>query len=265
MQILLHKLIPVFFLPVGFTVVMILWGLLSKRRFLIMLASFVLLLSSTSLFSNFMMRSAEGWMERTLAIDALRADAIVVLSGGRVTAPGVSNVSEWSDADRFFGGLELFQAGKAPLLVFTGGRSPWELNAKTEGDILINYAEALGIPLANMQSTSAVVNTAEEAKVVSELLFNYASKTNKSDQKLKILLVTSAFHMQRAKKLFELENLQVIPFPVDFKVSASRKFSILELLPSAVSLSMTELALRELYGRGFYWIKGQLDSAISGS
>ena len=71
--------------------------------------------------------------------------------------------------------------------------------------------------------------------------------------------------MPRAKKLFELENLQVIPFPVDFQVSASREFSILDLLPAAASLSMTELALREIYGRIFYWVKGRLNSATLGS
>ena len=54
----------------------------------------------------------------------------------------------------------------------------------------------------------------------------------------------------------------MIPFPVDFKVSASLEFSILDLLSSTVSLSMTELALREFYGRVFYSIKGRLDAAI---
>jgi uncharacterized SAM-binding protein YcdF (DUF218 family) len=225
----------------------------------------VLLFSSTPVVSNFMLRLAEDQAERIHAIDAPQADAIVVLSGGRVTAPGAAGVSEWADADRFFGGIELFQAGKAPLLVFTGGWSPWEPNAKPEGDILIKYAEALGIPLVNMQSTSAVVNTVEEALAVSKLLKKNKSFINKSGDQIKILLVTSAFHMPRAKRLFELENLQVIPFPVDFKVSASRELSILDLLPSAFSLSMTELALREFYGRSFYWIKSRLDSAILGS
>ncbi len=84
-----------------------------------------------------------------------------------------------------------------------------------------------------MQSTSAVVNTSEEVRAVSELLLENVSKTNKSDRQLKILLVTSALHMPRAKNLFELQNLQVIPFPVDFMVSAFRRFSILDLLPSA--------------------------------
>jgi hypothetical protein len=49
------------------------------------------------------------------------ADAIVILSGGRVPAPGDPPLSEWRDADRFFGGIDLYRAGRAPLLIFTGG------------------------------------------------------------------------------------------------------------------------------------------------
>jgi uncharacterized SAM-binding protein YcdF (DUF218 family) len=256
MQIYLYKLLPIFFLPLGFTILMIWWGLFSKRHFFILAASILLFISSTPLFSNFMMRSSEGWAERIHAVDAQQADAIVVLSGGRLVAPGVEGASEWSDADRFYGGVELFQAGKAPLLVFTGGWAPWEPNAKLEGDILIKYAEALGVSKANLLTTAKVVNTAEEARAVSELLENQINKTLKANGHFKILLVTSAFHMPRAQRLFELENLQVIPFPVDFKVSASHEFNILDLLPSAASLGLSELAFREFYGRFFYWLKG---------
>ena len=47
------------------------------------------------------------------AMAAPRADAIVVLSGGRHPAPGVARVSEWEDPDRFLAGLDLYRAGKA--------------------------------------------------------------------------------------------------------------------------------------------------------
>jgi hypothetical protein len=53
-----------------------------------------------------------------------RLRRVSVLSEGRLVAPGNAAVSEWKDADRFFGGVELFKAGKSPLLVFTGGAAP---------------------------------------------------------------------------------------------------------------------------------------------
>jgi uncharacterized SAM-binding protein YcdF (DUF218 family) len=254
MQIYVHKILPFFFLPMGITLLLLLFAFLLKRRSLISFALIVLLLSSSPIVGNLMVRSAEGWADRTHATDAANADAIVVLSAGRIVAPGESAVSEWSDVNRFYGGVQLFQAGKAPFLLFTGGSAPWEPNAKLEGDILIMYGEALGVPLANMLSTSAVVNTAEEAQAVAELLRKQSIKINNTDGKAKILLVTSAFHMPRAQRLFEREGMQIIPFPVDFRVSVSRKITILEFIPSAAALAMTEMALREYYGRLFYWM-----------
>ncbi len=163
-----------------------------------------------------MVRSIEDWEERIQAIEAPHGDAIVVLSGGRLVAPGASGVSEWNDADRFYSGVELFHAGKAPLLIFTGGWVPWEPKAKPEGEILIEYAKALGVPLDNMLTTGAVVNTADEFEAVARLLSNKGVKIYDPAGQFRILLVTSAFHMPRAQRLFERAGLQVIPFPVDF-------------------------------------------------
>lgn len=257
MQIYFHKILPIFMLPVGITLLLVLAGLLSQRRSLIWGGLIVLWLSSTPLIGNLMVRSIEGWEQRIQAIDAAHGDAIVVLSGGRIVAPGAAGVSEWNDADRFFCGVELFQAGKAPLLIFTGGWSPWEPKAKPEGEILIGHAKSLGVPLDNMLTTGTVVNTAEESEAVAELLSNRGVKINDPAGQFRILLVTSAFHMPRAQRLFERAGLQVIPFPVDFQVSEGQLLSVIDFLPSASALKQVELALRELYGRLFYWVLGR--------
>ena len=125
-MIYLHKILPVFVLPISITILLVLAGLRLHRRALIWSGVMVLWLCSTPFVSRRAVRAAEGWAERGLAADARDADAIVVLSEGRVVAPGKAEVSEWGDADRFFGGVELFKAGKSPLLVFTGGSAPWE-------------------------------------------------------------------------------------------------------------------------------------------
>ena len=257
MEIYLHKIFPIFVLPVGITLLLIFAGLLSRRRPLIWGGLVVLWLSSTPLIGSLMVRSIEGWEVRIQAIDAQHGDAIVVLSGGRIVAPGAAGVSEWNDADRFYSGVELFQAGKAPLLIFTGGLAPWDFKAKPEGQILIEYAKALGVPLDNMLTTGAVVNTAEESQAIAKLLSNKGVKIYDPVGQFRILLVTSAFHMPRAQRLFERAGLQVIPFPVDFQVSEGQILSVLDFLPSAGALKQVELALRELYGRAFYWMLGR--------
>ena len=48
-----------------------------------------------------------------------------------------------------------------------------------------------------------------------------------------------------------------VPFPVDFRVSAGRAFTMLDLLPNANSLSQTKTALRAWYGCLSYQLVGR--------
>lgn len=149
----------------------------------------------------------------------------------------------------------MYQAGKAPLLVFTGGAAPWEPSAPSEGEILVEFARRYGVPTEAVVTTRRVYNTVEEAESVAAMLVNRSRVGPKTKMKqIRILLVTSAFHMPRAKAQFEAKGFQVEAYPVDFLVSSERQISILDFLPSANALNQTELALREFYGRIFYLI-----------
>lgn len=236
-------------MPISITICLLILCLWTKKRLFLWSALAVLFLSSSSLVGNWLLRYVEDWAERVPADSAPKVDAIVVLSGGRVIAPGTAAISEWADPDRFFGGVELFKAGKAPLLVFTGGGTPWEPKARLEGNILIDYAHSMGIPVENMTTTGLVVNTDEEAHAVAVIL------NSRNPNAKRILLVTSAFHMPRAKLLFEQQGLKVTPFPVDFQVPAGSTLTVMDFLPSGSGLSKTSLALREIYGLVFYKIR----------
>jgi uncharacterized SAM-binding protein YcdF (DUF218 family) len=68
----------------------------------------------------------------------------------------------------------------------------------------------------------------------------------------KIRLVTSAFHMPRAQRLFERVGFTVVSYPVDFYANLAQPLSILAILPNADALQETDLAWRELIGRAYY-------------
>jgi uncharacterized SAM-binding protein YcdF (DUF218 family) len=93
--------------------------------------------------------------------------------------------------------------------------------------------------------TKDVENTADEAVAVKELI---------SPSK-RIILVTSAFHMYRAKRLFEKQGFEVIPYKLDYKSERNQAITILDFLPSADNLKTTEAAVREIIGRLFYLVK----------
>ena len=179
------------------------------------------------------------------AIDS--ADAIVVLSGMlEINEVGDSTYIEWGDPDRFFVGMALFKAGKAQKLVFTGGKMPWDKAKKTEGEVLKEYAISNGIDSDNIFVTKNLENTADEAVAVKELI-----SPSKS-----IILVTSAFHMNRAQRLFEKQGFIVIPYKVDYKTAGESAITVMDFLPSAGNLELTETGIRELIGRLFYLVKG---------
>lgn len=208
MAFIFSKILPLVLLPLGLSLILLLVGLVGRWRWPVFTAALLLWVFSLGLVSQSLWRWLEAPWQRRSALEAPQADAIVVLSGGRHPAPGSARLSEWHDPDRFLAGLDLFRAGKAPRLLFTGGASPFRPGQRPEGQHFLQEAESLGLPAAAMASTPPVRNTAEEAVAIRRMLPARASR---------VLLVTSAFHMRRSKRLFERQGLQVLPFPVDFQ------------------------------------------------
>lgn len=247
----LQATLAIFVLPTGATIVLVVAGLLWRRKTLCWIGIMVLWLASTPVVSDAIMRGAEAWAERIDPASMPESQAIVVLSEGRIQPPGETNASEWTDSDRFYGGISLYKAHKAPLLIFTGGWSPRRPTGKTEGEVLMEFAAELGVARENVVTTGKVSNTYDEARSVAALM----ARTGHPGAPPRILLVTSAYHMRRAQFLFERAGVHTIPFPVDFKVPQGEEFSLFRLLPAAASLKRTEAALREQYGFLFYWFR----------
>ena len=88
-------------------------------------------------------------------------------------------------------------------------------------------------------------NTADEAAAVKELI---------SPSK-RIILVTSAFHMYRAKRLFEKQGFLVIPYKVDYKAAENSELTLLYFLPYTNNIELSENGIREIFGRVFYFFK----------
>jgi len=178
------------------------------------------------------------------------SDSIVVLSSGRKSPPGETQIIEWRDPDRFFAGLELFKAKRANKLIFTGGIIPYEPKLPPEGDIYIKEAISLGVPEQSLFTTDPVLNTFQEAQEIKKLIKKEINPNGNN-----IILVTSAYHMKRAKKIFEREGIIVQPYPVDFKTT--HKYNLLlknplKWMPSAESFSESSTAIREIIGRIIY-------------
>ena len=243
-MIYLHKILPFIISPLGLTLILLILSIFIYRRILVLVSLFILLISSNPFISNYLLLNLENPYKPIEIKTTENTDAIIVLSG-MIHQVGDNKINkyEWGDPDRFFAGIELLNNNKANFIVFTGGSLPWTKNWKPEGVILKEKAIELGINPNNILVTNNVQNTFQESVEVLKLL-KYGSS---------ITLVTSAFHMERSKYLFEKQGFKVIPYPVDFKVSNSNN-TILDYMPNLSALKNTSLFIRENIGRFYYKI-----------
>ena len=248
-MIYLAKILPEFVMPVGFSLLCLVWGTLRNRRLFQWTGLVVLLVASNPIVGSVLIHRAEEGAIRIPATDAATADAIVVLSAGRVVAPGPARVTEWGEANRFFGGMELFAAHKAPVIVFTSPSFPWDREASAETDLYRRTAEGMGVPAEKILVTGPVENTADEAREAARLL-GASPGAHRS-----ILLVTSAYHMPRASRLFAQAGFNVTPFPVGFMALDTGGMFVARILPGVGALKQSEIAMKEFYGRAYYRVR----------
>ena len=173
------------------------------------------------------------------------ADTVIVLSGMIRTIKQNNEIYyEFSDAvDRVFAGIKLLKLNKAQKIILTRGKLPWSLGMP-EGEFLAQFVKSQGINKNQVILTEVVQNTNDEAIAVSKIL----------PKNSKIILVTSAFHMPRAKTVFENQNLKVIPYAVDFRLG-EKKMDVLDFLPQANAFKDSSFYFREIIGRAYYSLR----------
>ena len=234
----------------GISLILLLVFIFRKKAKFIYSAFISLIIFSNGLFADILWRLLEHPWKRLDYSLVTPSDGIVVLSSRRHLPPGNTKIIEWYDPDRFLAGIDLYKANKSNRLIFTGGINPITSDLPPEGDIYIKEAISMGLPKKNLYTTYPVNNTLQEAKAIKKLLNNEIPLKQK-----KIILVTSAFHMKRAKKIFESEGIIVQPYPVDFRSNKSFLSSLrnpLKFVPSSSSLSKSSIAIREIIGRIIY-------------
>ena len=234
----------------GIVLTLLLVFIFRKKVKFIYSAFIFLIIFSNGLFADILWRLLEHPWKRLDYSLVAPSDGIVVLSSRRHLPPGNTKIIEWYDPDRFLAGIDLYNANKSNRLIFTGGINPLSSDLPPEGDIYIKEAISMGLPKEDLFTTYPVNNTFQEAKAIKKLFDNEILSNRR-----KIILVTSAFHMKRAKKVFEREGFSVFPYPVDFKSNRSLFSSLrnpLKFFPTSYYLHKNSIAIREIIGRTIY-------------
>lgn len=240
-----NKFLPLFILPIGWIVLLLLFAAWRKKRWPVFVALAALYVSSVPYVSGRLI----GWIETrhpALAVTQVEpVDAIVVLGGILGPKAGTDAIANFLEtSERFEAGVVLKQAGKAPWLVFTGAKMGWRDTTATEGDELKRLAVLRGVPAGEILVTGIVGNTADEAAEVAKLMQAKGWK--------RIVLVTTGWHMARSAFQFKKAGIDCILFPVDFRFDPARRATIIDFVPRGEAWQQTETALREFYGYWFY-------------
>lgn len=243
------KLIPLIISPLGILIIVLGFSYIFPNKKIIGLSLLLLLISSLPISANFLWNYIERDQKPILVDEIIKRDVVVVLSGMlNVYFENGKEFVEWADPDRFFTGLSILKHDKANFIVFTNGRLPWK-HTRPEGKILREKAIELGTPTDRILVTSEAANTYEEAKNVKSLMAQLGFSN--------VILVTSAYHMERAHFIFESVGIETTPHPTDFR-GKHNELHWSFFLPNANAFSKFSAGLREIMGQIFYKIKFSL-------
>ena len=195
--------------------------------------------------------SLEGQWEVVRAEDMPSADVIVLLGGGVICPKNASY--PYADlkqgADRVWYAAKLWRAGKAPIVVTSIKGAE-----KCDNELLMD----LGVPKDQIVLETEATTTEENAKYIGKLFAEH-QLLRANNQRPRILLVTSAYHMRRSLLMFRkyAKDIDVIAAPCDFEVTAALEpLSVRYFIPDAGTLACNSVLFKEFLGYyGYKWFR----------
>jgi len=213
----------------------------------------LLLFFSNQFFSNLAMHLWE---------DELKPIATLPEFETGIVLTGVTNLSKTVDdrtlfnkgADRATHAVQLYKLGKIQRILITGGQGLNPTNPNTEAELLRDFMLIAGVDPNDILIEREAKNTRQNALFTKEML----TQSNADFDKEEYLLITSAFHMKRAKGCFDKVGIPVYTFPVDY-YAEDIHFSIPQLLfPSPQSILLWQKLFKEWIGLITYKLAGYI-------
>ena len=143
--------------------------------------------------------------------------------------------------DRLFQAIALYKKGQIKQILLSGGSANLTDRKIKEADLAIQYLKLIGIPDSAILIENQSRNTIENARYSLALIA-------KSKPKAKILVITSAWHIPRAKLIFDRQAEHKIEYyPTNF--SGDTEFHLSDIIiPNANALEAWEMLFKEWIG-----------------
>jgi len=184
-------------------------------------------------------------------LDTERYETGILLGGltsyDRTSKQGYFNIS----SDRFIQTALLYKKGHIKKILVSGGQNGvLKEDDFSEAAFIKKNLIDLGIPANDILTEEKSRNTIENAVFCKSIL-----KANGLDNKKQIVLITSAFHMQRARVIFEKQGFSIRTYPCAISLlPGAGKFKPHYLIPSTNALDWWQTFLKEITGRLYFAI-----------
>jgi len=256
MFFILSKLLAFLLRPVNWIFFLLLGSLFfkkekRKKRLLISAVTLFFFFSNAFIF-NLVIR----WWEKETPEVFYQTDNydVAVLLGGysdmNVKAKGDLHHLSGS-GNRFHHALQLYQTGKFKKWLLSGGSGRLLDQEEKEAGLVHELLIRLGVDEKDILVEDQSRNTRENALFSKKILEQQNLGNN-------YLLITSAWHMPRARACFEKVGLQVTPYCTDYKGKKIEFRPEPILLPNAGTLNDWDFLIKEWVGYLVYWMKAYL-------
>ncbi|MDX2300747.1 MAG: YdcF family protein [Xanthomonadaceae bacterium] len=211
------------------------------------------LLAMTPLTANALLTRLERIDPPRAACNDDAPGVVVVLAGGIDRLP-----RDGADFDalgivsrrRLDTGMAYWRARPGRVLVITGGPAMPGLPA--ESALMGAHAGSLGVPTSAMRLETEATNTWQNAQRLAHMRPAIPQR---------IVLVTSALHMARARLAFDAAGFETCPLPSDYRFTP---YGLPDaLLPRSSALRKSEAVIHELIGLLYYRVRAWSDATAA--
>ena len=183
--------------------------------------------------------------------DPDNVDGIIVLGGGLDVLTSVTHnqITFGDGAERLIVFKRLLSRFPDTTAIYTGGSGHLRHQDHKEADFARRFFEMEGVASDRILYERRSRNTYENAVYSAEALGGVPTG--------QWILITSAFHMPRSVAVFEKQGWNVLPYPVDFRLSqemTERAFCVC----FSENLNYLERTVKELVGMIAYHLSGRI-------
>lgn len=253
---ILSKIFAFLIIPFNWIVILLLIALKAKNKWIrlkyLKYAIFLLLFFTNPLIHHFIFNCYE---VKNVEINNIPQNEVGILLGGYADTDiedSDSLLQIDQAGNRLIAAIELYKQKKINKILISGGNGSLFEKNKNEATLVRRFLLRMSIDSIDILTDSLSRNTYENAVYSKQLLIEKYSKIPSAT------LITSAFHMNRAEKVFNKIGINCIPFSCDKKIN-DIDFNLNETInPDPLLLKDWQYLIKEWIGLIAYSLNGYL-------